>query len=127
MVLSEKQLHVVAFSDTDFPLLKRAPTYDRTGVTSIRYKADAGGPECTIFLNAQFLSGSYYHGLHEVDRGYTLTTTDRPARAPPAMPLDDYRPPSFCRQPRVPDITSSASVATSRWWIFCKARDIIAS
>ena len=80
VVLSEKQLQVVALSDTDFPLLKRAPRYDRTGVTSIRYKADAGGSECTTFLNAQFLSGSYYHGLHEVDRGYTLTTTDRPVQ-----------------------------------------------
>jgi len=80
VVLSEKQLHVVAFSDTDFPLLRRAPRYDRTGVTSIRYKADTGGPECTTFLNAQFLSGSYYHGLHEVDRGYTLTTPDRPVQ-----------------------------------------------
>ncbi|MGW3208642.1 sensor domain-containing protein [Streptomyces sp. NPDC001135] len=77
VVLSEKQLNVVAFSDADFPLLKRAPRNDHTGVLSISYKADAGGPECTTFLNAQLTSGSYYHGLHEVDKGYTLTTTDR--------------------------------------------------
>ncbi|MFF4041206.1 sensor domain-containing protein [Streptomyces sp. NPDC001816] len=75
--MSEKQLNVVAFSDTDFPLLKRAPRNDHTGVLSTKYKADAGGPECTTFLNAQFTSGSYYHGLHEVDKGYTLTTTGR--------------------------------------------------
>ncbi|MEU2718268.1 hypothetical protein, partial [Streptomyces sp. NPDC007205] len=74
VVLSEKQLNVVAFSDTDFPLLKRAPRNDHTGVLRIRYKADAGGPECTTFLNAQLTSGAYYHVLHEVDKGYTLTT-----------------------------------------------------
>jgi hypothetical protein len=73
-VLSQKQLGVVALSGTDIPLLKRAPEYDRTGVSSIRYEADEGGPECTTFLNAQFMSGPYYHGRQEVDRGYTLTT-----------------------------------------------------
>lgn len=76
VVLSEKQLNVVAFSDKDFPLLERAPRNDHTGVLSTRYKANAGGPACTTFLNAQLTSGFYYHGLHEVDKGYTFTTAD---------------------------------------------------
>lgn len=66
--VSESQLETVA-SLRD-PSFQADASANHTGVVTLKYLADVGGPECTVFLNAVNESGLAYHSLAEVDRGY---------------------------------------------------------
>jgi len=73
MLVSESQLKAAASLPlAEDPSLQTDPSSDHTGVVTLKYVVDVGGPKCTVFLNAVNESGLAYHSLAEVDSGYVL-------------------------------------------------------